>query len=118
MNWETRPFTDVVKDVTGGNLKTKQNEYAESGTYPIVDQGQTLVGGFTDDEDKVCKSELPVIIFGDHTKTFKFIDFPFCLGADGTKVLRPKMEPIPSTYSMHFKQLTYLMQATVAISNT
>lgn len=126
MSWETRPFADVVKDVTGGNLKTKQNEYSENGAFPIVDQGQALVGGFTNDEDKVCKAELPVIIFGDHTKTFKFIDFPFCLGADGTKVLRPRNGDDPkflyyalqtahipdAGYSRHFK---YLKEASIPL---
>jgi type I restriction enzyme S subunit len=63
--------------------------------------------------------QTPAIIFGDHTKSFKFIDFPFCLGADGTKVLRPKTDThekylywylqtvkIPDAgYSRHFKYL-------------
>ncbi|WP_281823928.1 restriction endonuclease subunit S [Jannaschia rubra] len=126
MSWEALPFAEVVKDVTGGNLKTKQNEYASEGAYPIVDQGQALIGGFTDDEDKICKAELPVIIFGDHTKTFKFVDFPFCLGADGTKVLRPKNGADPkylyyalqtahipdAGYSRHFK---YLKEASISL---
>jgi len=33
---------------------------------------------------------LPVIIFGDHTRHVKFIDFPFAIGADGTQLLQPK----------------------------
>lgn len=32
---------------------------------------------------------MPVILFGDHTRVFKFIDFKFVCGADGTKVLLP-----------------------------
>jgi type I restriction enzyme S subunit len=32
------------------------------------------------------------VIFGDHTRTVKYVDFPFILGADGTKVLRPNSE--------------------------
>jgi type I restriction enzyme S subunit len=126
MSWEARPFAEVALDVTGGNLKTKQNEYAEKGAYPIIDQGKSLIGGYTDDEEKVCKAELPVIIFGDHTKAFKFVDFPFCLGADGTKVLRPKSGADPkylyyalqiahipdAGYSRHFK---YLKEARIPL---
>ena len=28
-----------------------------------------------------------MVIFGDHTRIFKYVDFPFALGADGTKLL-------------------------------
>lgn len=119
MSWPVVPFTDVLEDVTGGNEKTKQSDYAVAGTYPIVDQGQSLIGGYTNDTNCLCKTDVPVIIFGDHTKALKYVDFPFCLGADGTKVLKPKQNAdtkflfyalhnihIPEAgYSRHFKYL-------------
>jgi len=83
-------FEDVLEDVTSGNTKTLQSDYQPVGRYPVVDQGQDLIAGYIDNETALCGTDLPVIVFGDHTKTFKFIDFPFCVGADGTKVLRPK----------------------------
>jgi type I restriction enzyme S subunit len=119
MSWPTVSFTEVLKDVTGGNTKTLQSNYADVGQYPIIDQGQEMIGGYTDDTSCLCQTKPPVIIFGDHTKTLKFIDFPFCLGADGTKVLEAKdgADPkylfyalhdihIPEAgYSRHFKYL-------------
>jgi Restriction endonuclease S subunits len=60
-----------------------------SGKYPVIDQGQAFVAGYCDDANKLVKDELPFVIFGDHTRCFKFVDFPFILGADGTKVLKP-----------------------------
>ena len=86
------PFEDVFKDESGGNIKTLQAEFLKEGKVPIVDQGKALIAGFTDDEMRICKSELPVIIFGDHTRCFKFVDFPFAMGADGVKVLKPKIK--------------------------
>ncbi len=86
------PFTKVFNDESGGNIKTKKGDYLENGLIPIVDQGEDLIGGFTNDENKICKSDLPVIVFGDHTRRFKFVDFPFGMGADGVKVLKPKIE--------------------------
>ncbi len=117
--WPSVAFGDLVSDETGGNIKTLQSDYLPSGRYPVIDQGQTLIGGYTNDASRVCKADLPVIIFGDHTKCFKFVDFPFCLGADGTKILRPKRRiderylfyalqriHIPDAgYSRHFKYL-------------
>jgi len=31
-----------------------------------------------------------LVVFGDHTRAFKFLDEPFARGADGTQLLRPK----------------------------
>lgn len=73
-------------------FKVKQKEYLPKGKFPVVDQGQDLIGGFVDDESLLVKTELPVIVFGDHTKAKKFIDFPFVAGADGTKIIKPKKE--------------------------
>ena len=61
----------------------------QTGKIPVVDQGKQLIGGFTDDESRVLDCKLPVIVFGDHTKIVKLINFPFAPGADGTKVLEP-----------------------------
>ncbi len=90
--WRQEHFDAVVADESGGNLKTPQSEFLTSGRYPIVDQGKELIAGYTDDESRLCRATLPVIVFGDHTRCFKYVDFPFCMGADGVKVLRPKIE--------------------------
>ena len=88
--WPTLPFDEAVKDASGGNIKTKQSDYADAGEFAIVDQGKALIAGYTDDETAICKAQLPVVIFGDHTRCLKFVDFPFGMGADGVKVLKPK----------------------------
>ena len=90
--WPYLTFDEAVEDVSGGNAKTKQNDYAEHGEFAIVDQGKALVTGYMDDPEALCKAPLPVVVFGDHTRCLKFIDFPFGMGADGVKVLRPKVE--------------------------
>ncbi len=88
--WAMVPFDEILADETGGNIKTPQSEFAPTGRFPIVDQGKGLVAGFTDEVSRLCRSNGPVIVFGDHTRAVKFVDFPFCLGADGTKILRPQ----------------------------
>ena len=90
MSFASQPFLDVIKDMSGGNIKTPQKEYLSSGRYPIVDQGKDLIGGYTDDASRLCNVEPPVIVFGDHTRAVKYVDFPFAIGADGTKILVPK----------------------------
>ncbi|WP_460966665.1 restriction endonuclease subunit S domain-containing protein [Pedococcus soli] len=112
-------FDEVLEDVSGGNPKLPQSAFLSTGRFPVVDQGQRLVAGFSNDPSKLCSVTGPVIVFGDHTRAFKYIDFPFIVGADGVKVLRvrPGWDPkyvfhylrsrdIPSAgYSRHFKFL-------------
>ncbi|MGO4907330.1 restriction endonuclease subunit S [Pseudorhodobacter sp. W20_MBD10_FR17] len=111
MSWQVlHAFDDVIDDQTGGNQKTLQSDYLPEGEFPIVDQGQELIGGYTNDAERICKADLPAIVFGDHTKSLKFIDFPFCLGADGTKILRPKVDADPK-YLFYFLQTVQIPEA-------
>ncbi|AMO73919.1 restriction endonuclease subunit S [Pseudomonas citronellolis] len=91
-HWDVLPFRLAVKDATSEYSKLQKSEYLGQGRFPIVDQGQQKFGGYTDDESVVSLDGCPAIVFGDHTRIFKFIDEPFCLGADGAKVLEPKAE--------------------------
>ena len=99
-----------------------RSEYRERGTIPVVDQGQNMIAGFTDDEQARYPGPLPVVIFGDHTREWKFVTFSFAVGADGTQLLRSRPEhdqrfvfealralPLKSLgYSRHFKLLREL----------
>lgn len=89
-------YKDLVKKVSiSPEKKVKQKEYIPQGCLPIVDQGKSLVGGYSNDTSKELLCKLPVIVFGDHTRAVKFIDFPFGPGADGIKVLEPKQGVLP-----------------------
>jgi type I restriction enzyme S subunit len=100
-NWQTLAFDDAVEEASGGNTKTPLSAYFSSGVLPIVDQGEGLIGGYSDDLSAACRAPLPLVIFGDHTRRLKFIDFPFGMGADGVKVLIPK-PGIDAKYLYHF----------------
>lgn len=63
-----------------------------SGELPIIDQGQAPIAGFTNDFSRKITRTGPLIIFGDHTRTLKYVDFDLALGADGTKPLVPSPE--------------------------
>jgi len=113
-------FDNIFRDATSSFTKVKKEDYKSSGRFPIVDQGQSFIGGYTDNEKFIEKENLPVIIFGDHTKIFKYVDFPFTIGADGVKVLTLKdkqdntlfyyyflksIKIVDKGYSRHFKYL-------------
>lgn len=119
-DWQVEEFTRVVSDNSGGNIKLAKSKFLESGKYPIVDQGKEIVAGYSDNEGLLVKSKPPYVIFGDHTRVFKYIDYPFVMGADGVKVLQPRNLDclpkflyyffrninVPNTgYNRHFKYL-------------
>lgn len=112
-------FTEVFEDVTKIGRKIPTSDYHENGMYPIVDQGQNDIAGYTDESDGLF-TDVPAIIFGDHTRVLKYIDTPCFLGADGVKLLKAKISDanykylyyalssanIPNTgYNRHFKWL-------------
>ena len=85
----------VIKISIPPEKKTKQKEYLEIGLLPIVDQGKEIIGGYTNEVEKNIVCNLPVIVFGDHTCSVKYINFPFGAGADGIKILKAKDNVLP-----------------------
>lgn len=82
--------TALRKTKIGRENQILSSDIMPLGRFPVVDQGQAFIAGYSDAEGRVIRDELPLVIFGDHTRCVKYVDFPFILGADGTKVLKPK----------------------------
>ncbi len=130
--YENTKIVDGVPDGWGkelvGNLiakvpRTKQIkvvDYLSEGVLPIIDQSREFVAGYTDDKDALVNTELPIIVFGDHTRILKYIQFPFAKGADGTQLIISNTTRMPQSlfyfslvavdlsnyhYARHFKYL-------------
>ena len=89
-------YKNLVKKISIPlDKKTKQKNYLKQGQVAIIDQGQQLIGGYSDDDSVIVSCDLPVIVFGDHTRVVKYVSFPFGAGADGIKVLQPKQGILP-----------------------
>jgi len=58
--------------------KLTKKYYKNDGKFPIIDQGQNFIVGYTDDENAVVKKD-QYVIFGDHTEAIKYIDFAFAV---------------------------------------
>lgn len=80
--------------------KLTQKSYEVQGEYLVVDQGASEIGGYSNDNSKLINLERPAIVFGDHTRCLKFINFSFIPGADGVKVLVPR-NPIDPKYAFY-----------------
>ncbi|AZZ98797.1 restriction endonuclease subunit S [Pseudoalteromonas sp. R3] len=88
-SWKFMPLTEAYYPISPGGKKLKKTEMSEEGLYPVVDQGQEFISGYTNDESVLIKIPNDVIVFGDHTRNIKLINFDFVAGADGTKILCP-----------------------------
>ena len=100
-------FIDVFSDDTKHGHKIPKEKYLSIGKYPIVDQGQEHIAGFTDDCAGLY-TDIPAIIFGDHTRVIKYINTPFFLGADGVKLLKGRSENIDYRFCYHFLNKTQI----------
>jgi type I restriction enzyme, S subunit len=90
--WAYVDFEDAVDVVSDRGIRIKQKNYLSTGPIPVVDQGEGLIGGFTNNADAIVLFAVSaVIVFGDHTRRFKFVKFPFAVGADGVKVFAPRL---------------------------
>ncbi len=88
-DWTYKKLGECI-DKIPKQKQVKSKDYKTSGLYPIVSQEKDLISGYWDDETFLFKHKKPIIIFGDHTKEIKYIDFDFVVGADGTQILSPK----------------------------
>ena len=84
---------DCCKTITAPKRLDKK-DYLTEGEYPIVDQGQKYIIGYTNDETALVPAD-KYVIFGDHTREIKYVDFSFAQGADGVKILRAGNDIIP-----------------------
>lgn len=90
--WENDTIDNLI-DIIVPPKKIVSQEYLSTGKYPIIDQSQNYICGWTNDKTAlITDSSLkqPIIIFGDHTCILKKVVFPFAQGADGIKILKAK----------------------------
>lgn len=99
--WPVKKIEDILIPVRF-NEKIPKSDYSLKGDFPIIDQSEKRVAGYTDDSAKVYVLDKPVICFGDHTRIVKYVDYNFALGADGVKILKTNENVLP-------KYLYYLL---------
>lgn len=112
--WEEKKIEDIVISLSIKPFQIKSKEYLDYGKIPVIDQGKLKYVGYTNNEDKKF-TDLPIIIYGDHTTFVKYSEVPFVVGADGVKLLKcnkenckyiyyaiKKYNIIPEGYKRHF----------------
>lgn len=119
-------ISDVLINIKGNKTKVNKDLWLHTGDLPIISQDSTdNITNFVNSSKFKPITDLPIVVFGDHTCMFKYIDFEFVRGADGTQLLKPsekynilffyyllcnikKYIPDANKYQRHFKYLKEL----------
>jgi len=117
--WEKLPIGELIKSVPR-TTQILASDYGKEGLIPIVDQSRDFIAGYTDNQSALVNLGKPMIVFGDHTRILKYIQFPFAKGADGTQLIISNRDNMPQSlfycslvgvdlsnyhYARHFKYL-------------
>jgi len=100
---EWRKIEDSCR-VISPSKKLVKELYAEEGLYPIIDQGQKEIVGYTND----CSAIIPddeYVLFGDHTRYIKYHNGSFAQGADGLKILKTHVGILPRYFYYAFSNV-------------
>ena len=95
-SWNVQPIGDILDRYTTTKKYTTK-EYLSYGNYPIIDQGDSYIVGFTNESDNLLTRH-PAVLFGDHSTKVKYLDFDFARGADGTQILYSNNECVSEHY--------------------
>lgn len=108
VGWEILKIENILSPIQNSH-RFSTTEYQDKGKYPIIDQSEKYICGYTDDEKNIL-SPKSCIIFGDHTKILKYVNFSFARGADGTQIILSNNKNLPNS-------LLYLQLKNMSLPN-
>lgn len=99
--YPTKRLEQLLLHIDGSLTKIGKEEIMIVGEFPVITQeAGNLISGYTDNNEPI--TDLPLIVFGDHSCTFKYTDFKFVRGADGTQLIKVNEEEILTRFLYHF----------------
>lgn len=91
--YHLKRVNQTLDKINGKIVKVEQSQYKPNGKIPIISQESELISGYTQGTvPAISHDNLPLVVFGDHSKIFKYVNFPFVCGAEGVKLLKPKKD--------------------------
>lgn len=95
--WPRQPIGELISVVSTRGHQAQTGQYRQRGKWPIVDQSKKNTVGYTNVIEPI-RGPFPLVVFGDHKRTVKRIDFPFVVGGEGVKLLYPNNDSIAPEY--------------------
>lgn len=100
IGWDVGKVESFIAKSTK-KLEIPTSDILQYGKYPVIDQSSDFIAGYTNDEDAIISLADGAIIFGDHTRVLKYINFPFARGGDGTQLIISSSNRIPTILFYH-----------------
>lgn len=95
--WEQILVSNAIQKVKGYTTKIEKFNIQNEGEFPVLTQEkENYISGFSNESNPI--NDLPIILFGDHSCSLKYINFEFFRGADGTVLLKPNNNFIPKYF--------------------
>ena len=89
-SWVFTKLEFFTKSIGNKKNQIQTKNILKEGLFPVISQGKNFIDGYSNNYSKVIHlNNTPAIMFGDHTKNVKYINFDFIIGADGTKFFTP-----------------------------
>ena len=84
--WEVCLMNNLLIKYSDKSEHVESKQILNRGKYPVITQDNgNFIAGFSNSENP--SQDVPLIVFGDHSCTLRYVDFPFFRGADGTQLL-------------------------------
>ena len=99
--YTSEKIENLLVAIDGNTTRIQTKEMLPSGEIPVVTQDEgVLVSGYYNGSDAI--TDIPLIVMGDHTCVFKWVDFQFVQGADNTQLLKFDETLILPKYAYYF----------------
>ena len=102
--WGIAYLETVSKVIPSKQYQILESEVRREGAFAVISQSKEYIIGYSDANDKLFHHDVPVVVFGDHTKEVKYVSFDFVIGADGVKVFEPVLSILTPKYLFYVLQ--------------
>ena len=100
-------INSLLKSIKGHVTKVDNNQVLKEGKVPVISQDRVnLINGYANTKKVI--NDLPLIVFGDHNCSIKYIDFNFVRGADGTQLLKFDSDKIITKYIYYLLSIVHI----------
>jgi type I restriction enzyme S subunit len=89
-DWEETSLANCLDYLQPTAYLVDNTDYNDKYKTPVLTAGKTFILGYTNEDEGIFDSNLPVIIFDDFTTATKFVDFPFKVKSSAMKILLAK----------------------------
>lgn len=104
--WPTVRLEKLLLPIEGAVTKVAESVIKTAGPIPVITQEkEAVISGYVVNDSPI--TDLPLVVFGDHSCTIKYVDFPFVRGADGTVLLKTdSTQMLPKCFYYLLQQAT------------